>query len=283
MIISRGNYSRVVQAIDSSNGTALYLGNTLKLVDGIPSSACAIAWPSGVQSSAVWIHLTWRMVPAPTAECRIFALLGLQGIPVGTFVELYSGATPGAMTMRTGGEVVTLPNGDLGVWIVRGEGEGWVDEYWAWRVYNDDGAGSPIAAEEVVYVGELFAAPVWEWRINEINSQPVDQSLNNTAGGGATRRVRLPAYRALECNVVPQNWATAAIDAENGLQAFQFDLLGQDVIAVVPRPRWPVGGPISDDAVRACAMFCVLARVGPLASNANNDRWPLSLALQETL
>lgn len=282
MIISRGNYTRVAQALLSSSDAA-YLSVPANLVDGVPSSQCALQWPSGLQSTSVYVHMPWRMVPAPAAECRIFALLGLDGIPAGATVELYGGATAVPATLLAATTTVTLPEGDVGAWIVREPGAGWIYEYFAWRVYNDVGGTSPIVASAVVYIGELYASPAWDWPINEISDQPVDQALTSTSAGGASRRVRQPAYRMLDCNVVPKAWDAAALDPVNGLQAFQYDVLDQDVIAVIPRPRWPPGGPISDAAVRACARLGVLSRIGPLASNAGTDRWPLALSVQQTL
>jgi hypothetical protein len=282
MIISKGVFQREAQALESSDSSALYLGNTLNLVDGIPSTACALQWLTSSPSTSDWVHMPWRMVPAPTEECRIFALLGLQNIPVGVRVELYGGATSNPGTLLSLSEVVQFPNGEYGVWIVREPGEGWTHEYFAWRILNDDGNTSPIASEQVIYIGELYASPAWDWCLTDISIELIDQSLVNTSAGGASRRIKWTPYRNFQGVISPKSWDIAILDPTQSLQALQFDLMAQDNIAVIPRPRWPIAGPISEEAITAIAMFGVLTRVGPLSSNAQIDRWPLQIAMQES-
>lgn len=283
MIISRGNFTRVVQPILSSNSTAEYLGDTRFLIDGIPSTGCPILWPNGTQNTSVYTKLPWRMVPAPTKECRIFALLGLQGVPVGTKLELLGGNNADPSTFVADSEVVELPNGEFGAWVALDIGEGVIHEYFAWVILNDDGAGdSPIAAEATIYAGELYASPAWDWCVTDIAIDMVDQSLVNTAAGGASRRVKWTPYRTFQGSISPQSWATTFLDKGNDLQSLQYDLMGQDNIAALPRPRWPPGGPLDQTAINETALFGVLTRVGGLSSNAQIDRWPLQLAMQES-
>lgn len=282
MIVSRGNFTRVPQALTSSNGNGAYLGNSNFLVDGIPSTRCAILWPDGLQNSSVYVKLPWRMVPAPTMECRVFALLGLENVPLGIRVELYGGATSDPSTLLTLGVVELLPNGEYGVVIVREPGDGWTHEYYAWQILNDDGSSAPIAAEAVIYAGELYATPAWDWCVTDISIDMVDQSLGNTSAGGASRRVKWTPYRTAQVAIAPKGWDVAFIDSTNGLQALQYDLLSQDNITLIPRPRWPPGAGLSQESIIATFLFGVLTRVGGLTSNAQADRWPLQFAMQES-
>lgn len=283
MIISRGRFRRIVQAIQSSNDTAVYLGDTNNLVDGIPSTGCAIQWPSGIQNTTVYVKIPWRMDPTPTRECRIFALLGLRGVPAGTVLELVGGNSPDPSTFIANAVVVELPGGELGAWVVLDIGAGLTRQYYAWVILNDDGSGgSAIAAEAVVDVGEVYASPAWDWCATDISIDIVDQSLVNTAAGGASRRVQWTPYRACQVSISPQAWTTAVMDTTNGLQSLQYDLLAQDNVVLVPRPRWPPGGGIDQTAVEETAMFGVLTRVGGLSSNAQLDRWPLQVGMQES-
>ena len=64
-------------------------------------------------------------------------------------------------------------------------------------------------------------------------------------------------------------WAVVAVLLPDLLPAV---VLGPLIGALVDRWGW-----------RACAMLGVLSRIGPLASNAGTDRWPLALSVQQTL
>jgi hypothetical protein len=282
MITSRGDYARSVEALTSSNGTAAYTSNTLNLVDCIPSTACALTWTSGAQSSSVWVQLPWRMTPAPTIECRVFALLGLVGIPAGVRVELYSGASIGALTQRSATEVVRLPNGTYGAWIVRDEGEGWTHEYWAWRIYNDDGDTSPIAASANLLVGELYASPAWQWDVGRWDTKVVMPHIINRANSGAARKVKRDSYRTVDLTITPQDWQTA-MAGEDTLLDMLYDLAQQDCVAIVPRPENRGDAGVNADVVPRTAMLADLTDAGGLAADAASDHYPLNLSFEEFL
>lgn len=280
MITSRGAYTRTVQPLLSSDD-ALYLSDPSRLVDCSPSTAVALQWTSGPQSSTEYVHMPWRMSPAPTLECRVFALLGLVGIPSGTRVYLYGGATAAAGTLLAGAEVVELPDGTFGTWLIRPAGDGWMHEYFAWRIYNDDGAGAPIAASAVVYVGELYASPAWDWPIGKIETRVVIPTLLNRSSSGAGRTVKRDPYRTAELMITPQDWTTAMIGRDS-LVAMLYDLAAQDCVALVPRPQ-PRGGSLDADTYNANAFLAALTDAGALAAEATVDRYPLTLSFEAML
>lgn len=280
MITSRGAYTRTVQAMSSSDDAA-YLSDTDNLVDCSPSTSVALQWTSGLQSTAEYVHLPWRMTPAPTIECRVFALLGLVGIPAGTRVYLYGGATASAATLLSAAEVVTLPDGTLGTWLIRAAGEGWTHEYFAWRIYNDDGSGAPIAASAIVYVGELYASPAWDWPVGKMEQRVVIPSLLNRSSSGAGRTVKRDPYRTAELMITPQDWATAMMGVES-LTAMLYDLAYQDCVALVQRPQ-PRGGSLDPDAYNASAFLGSLTDAGGLGAEAAVDRYPLTLSFEAIL
>lgn len=285
MLLSRGDYTRVVQAIQSSNGTAAYLSDTARLVDHIPSSQCAISWPSGAQTTGVYVHLPFRMTPAPAAECRVFALLGLRGIPVNTLVHLYGGATSNPTTLRAQGRTVRLPGGGVGIWFARQAGSGWSDEYFAFRIYNDTGGVATIAASTTVYVGELYATPVWEWPVSQWEPRVVNPAQVNRSSSGVVRHVPRPSYRTVDLTVAPQQWEQAqAANSGNTMQDMLYDLQGQRLLAVIPRPNRR-GASLNADqtAIAATAMLCGLTDNGGFGSDAGTDAYPLRLALEECL
>ena len=282
MITSRGTFSRVIQPIFSSNGSAAYLSDPANLVDCSPSTSCALQWTSGLQSSAVYVHLPWRMVPAPTTECRVFALLGLVGIPAGTRLYLYGGATAAASTLLSAAEVVQLPDGTFGAWLIRATGEGWTHEYFAWRVYNDDGAGSPIASSAIVYIGELYATPAWDWPLGRMEIKVQIPQLLNRASSGAGRTVKRDPYRTAELTITPQDWRTAMCGTDS-LLAMLYDLAGQDCVAIVPRPQLRGGVAPDAEAYQANSFLAALTDAGGLAAEAAVDRYPLTLSFEAML
>lgn len=282
MILSRGAYTRTPQAIQSSNGTAAYTSDTTNLVDCIPSSRCALTWPSGSQSAAVYVHLTWRMTPAPTSECRVFALLGLAGIQAGMAVELYGGATSNPSTLLSGTETVQFPDGTVGAWVVRDAGAGWTHEYFAWRIYNDDGSGAPIAASATVYVGELYASPAWDWPVGRWETRVVMPQLLNRSSSGAARKRKRPPYRQVDLTITPQDWAATMLD-DGSLLSMLYDLASQDCVAIVPRPEHRGAGGVDDALLPRNAMLADLTEAGGLGADAAVDRYPLTLGFEEFL
>lgn len=282
MITSRGAYARTMQPLLSTGGTAAYLGNTLAMVDCIPSSICTCSWPTGLQSTGVYVHVPWRMTPAPAAECRIFMLLGLQGIPPGVMVELYGGATavPATMLMQT--ETVLLPDGTVGAIIVRAAGDGWTHEYFAWRIYNSGPSGTFIAGGALFGIGEVYASPAWEWPIGRWDVKVVLPQLLNRTATGAAKKVKRDPYRTVDVTITPQDWTSAMISSDS-LIAMLYDLATQDCVAIVPRPRRRGVAAIDDDVVPTNAMLADLVEAGSLGADAAVDRYPLNLQFEQFL
>jgi hypothetical protein len=82
MYISVGGTALTVEALQSDNGTALYVGIPGQLVDGRPGTPAAIQWTSGLQSTASWVSLVFKLTPQPTVAlparlfCIVFNKLG---------------------------------------------------------------------------------------------------------------------------------------------------------------------------------------------------------------
>lgn len=281
MLTSRGAYSRIVEPLSSSNDAA-YLSNTNNLVDCSPSTSVALQWTSGLQNTGEYVHLPWRMSPAPAIECRLFALLGLQGVPAGTRLELWGGASLGGTAFLQDAEVVELPNGTFGAWLARDAGDGWAHEFFAWRIYNDDGVTTPIAASAVINVGELYATPLWDWPIGRWETKVVIPHIINRSNSGAARKVQRDPYRTVDLTITPREWQSAMIGADS-LLAMLYDLARQDCVAIVPRPN--LRGAVGADAaiVPSTAMLCDLNDAGGLGADAPVDRYPLTLQFEEFL
>jgi hypothetical protein len=284
MIISRGSFTRTAQAIQSSNSTAAYTGNTAELTDGAPSSRCGLTWPSGSQTTSVYVHLPFRMAPVPTNEVRIFALLGLTGVPVGTAVQLYGGASANPTTSLATGTTEYLPDGTVGVWIVFPIGSGSTYEYYAWRIYNNTGGAATIVASSTVLIGELYASPAWDWPINRLTINPVDPSPTNRSDGGSGNRVIRPLYRRIEVQITPQKWDVAVLNGLTSLQGLLYDLGSQQFSAIVPRTTLVGNRALLDDnTIQQTATLVTLTGHGPLSSDAGTDRWPLTLEFEQSL
>jgi hypothetical protein len=282
MITSRGAYTRTMQPLLSSNATAAYLGNTLAMVDCIPSSICACSWPTGLQSTSVYVHVPWRMTPSPAAECRIFMLLGLQGIPDGVMVELYGGATAAPATMLMQTETVQLPDGSIGAIIVRAAGDGWTHEYFAWRIYNSGPSGTFIAGGALFGIGEVYASPAWEWPIGRWDVKVVLPQLLNRTATGAAKKVKRDPYRTVDLTITSQDW-NAAMLGRDSLMAMIYDLAAQDCIALIPRPRRRGIAAIDNDVVPESAMLADLTEAGSLGADAAVDHYPLNLQFEQFL
>jgi hypothetical protein len=281
MLMSRGAFTRTVEPLSSSDDAA-YLSNTLNLVDCSPSTSVALQWTSGVQNTSEYVHLPWRMSPAPTTECRVFALLGLQGVPAGTRLELWGGASLGSMLMLTAATVVELPNGTFGAWLARDSGDGWSHEFFAWRIYNDDGVTTPIGASAIINVGELYATPAWEWPIGRWEWRVVLPQVINRANSGAAKKVKRDAYQTVEVMITPHDWQTTMLGA-NSLRAMIYDLGRQDCVAIVPRPNLRGAAGVDNDIVPATAMLADLVEVGSFGADAAIDHYPLTLQFEEFL
>lgn len=283
-MISDGRYACAYVTVHSSSDGAL-LSDPQFVCDGAPTTQTAFRWPSGAQTTAVYLDVVWRVSPAPSGgvECRAWCIDGLDGVPVGAKLRLLGGATSSPATTVADTVTVRLPSGRVGAWVIRGAGGGATHEFYAWRIFNDVSGASPIAASSTVLVGEVFAAPVEEWPAAELSTSIVDASLVEGMSDGSVRRVKRMPYRKIEIKIPPQSRATAFV-GDASLQGLAYRLIGADVVAVIPLPRERGSSAVQSSLANAMGYLATpdLQSV-EIASAAGTDAWPVAIRFRESL
>jgi len=269
----------------SFDGDGFYMGSSTPATDGLRGTTATAVWPELTSTTAHFITITFQINPTPTLghPPRLFALLNLTGaIRVGTIVELVGGTNNNPTNVIATTTVRALPDGQLGIWLyVQSQTQVW--DWWGWKIYNNDGEGAYIFGPEATTFGEVFGDTVDTYCVTTISSQLVDPTRINRSSYNLARRLMRKPFRQLTVSVQPVGYDEAFIDPTGNLQELSYRMAQADYVAMVQREFPEATGIANADYVQSTAMLARVTNIGAIASEARNDRWPLSLSFEELL
>lgn len=289
MLITDGQVTLSVEPLLSNNGTAAYVGLSSNLVDGRPGTQAAVQWTSGSQTTSSYISLVFKLTPTPTIAfpARLFAIYfnrqnQATALKAGTKLELLGGPTNNPTNVMATTTIKRLPDGRLATWVyLPTQSNTW--QYWAWRIYNDDGDTNYISASQIIYVGEVFADGVRNFPLSRFKVLPTDPTRLNRSSGNQPWPVMRYPFRRTSIQVVPQPFATAFVTPNENMQQLMFKLSTARYFAVVPRDRPRAGSTPDENYVQNMAQLVRAIDIGALESEASNDYWPIDITSEELL
>lgn len=290
MLLPVGGSVLSVEPLLSNDGSAAYVGIPSQLVDGRPGTPAVIQWTTGLQSTASYITVVFKITQYPVGLkqpprlfCIVFNKLGDASVfKKGTVIQLVGGPTNNPTNVLRTTVIKELPDGRLGTWVyLPTQSNTW--DYFGWRIYNDDGDTNYISSGELVEIGEVYGDAVVSYPLSTFSVRLVDPTRINRSSGNQPWMVMRVPFQRFDATISPRDFDGSFITAAGNTRQHMLRLARTKYIAVVLRDRRRGAAVVDDDYVQNMGVLCRITDLGGMQSDASNDYWPAPISGEELL